>query len=86
MFSSEKRKEIRQRTLKGARIAFNSGRSTVTCTLRNLSAHGARLQVESVVGIPPTFDLIIGENRPRPCRVVWRTLKELGVAFEAPPC
>jgi hypothetical protein len=49
--------------------------------VRNMSLSGARLQVTSVVGIPNTFDLLIGRAEPRPCRVAWRTLKELGVEF-----
>jgi hypothetical protein len=46
-----------------------------------VSSRGAKLQVNSVVGIPDTFDLMIDGNSRQPCRVVWRTLKELGVQF-----
>lgn len=80
--ASEGRAAQRHRTLKGARIVFNAGRSTIDCTVRNLSATGAKLDVTSVVGIPNSFDLLVGEQ-PRPCRVVWRSLKQLGVEFEA---
>jgi|SRR5687768_16913931 hypothetical protein len=83
--SEERRSDVRNRTLYGARIAFNGGRSTINCTVRNMSLSGARLQVTSVVGIPNTFDLLIGDREPRPCRVTWRTLKELGVEFTARP-
>ena len=61
---------------------FNGGRSTFDCTVRNLSSKGAKLQVSSVVGIPGTFDLQLQGNSRQPCRVSWRTLKELGVSFE----
>ena len=71
----------RRKTLKGARIVFNAGRSTINATVRNVSSRGAKLQVTSVVGIPDTFDLLIDGNGSQPCRVVWRTLKELGVEF-----
>lgn len=71
----------RRTTLKGGRIAFNGGRSTIDCTIRNLSAKGAKLQVSSVVGIPDTFDLLLEGASRQPCRVIWRTLKELGVEF-----
>ena len=83
--SPERRSDVRNRTLYGARIAFNAGRSTINCTVRNMSQSGARLQVTSVVGVPNTFDLLIGDRDPRPCRVTWRTLKELGVEFTAQP-
>lgn len=73
----------RQKTLKGARIVFNEGRSTIDCTIRNLSPGGAKLLVTSVVGVPNSFDLVMANGERRACRVAWRALKELGVAFEA---
>jgi hypothetical protein len=78
---SENRQAQRRTTLKGGRIAFNAGRSTIDAKVRNLSAKGAKLQVTSVVGIPDTFDLLLEGHSRQPCRVVWRTLKELGVEF-----
>jgi hypothetical protein len=77
----EARLDQRRPTLKGGRIVFNAGRSTINCTVRNLSSKGAKLQVTSVVGIPDTFDLLLEGAARQPCRVVWRTLKELGVQF-----
>jgi hypothetical protein len=78
---TDNRDTQRRRTLKSGRIVFNAGRSTIDATVRNLSAKGAKLEVSSVVGIPDTFDLLLEGNTRQPCRVVWRTLKELGVAF-----
>lgn len=76
------RRTIARRTmLKGGRIVFNAGRSTIDCTVRNLSGKGAKLLVNSVVGIPETFDLVLGDHSKQPCRVKWRALKELGVEF-----
>ena len=66
---------------KGGRIVFNAGRSTIDCTVRNLSPRGAKLQVTSVIGIPDTFDLLLDGHARQPCRVAWRSLKELGVSF-----
>jgi len=61
---------------------FNHRRSVIDCTVRNLSTHGASLQVESRVGIPDTFDLLIdGETLPHRCRVAWQTGNRMGVAF-----
>ncbi len=80
---SENRQTQRRTTLKGGRIVFNAGRSTIDCKVRNLSSKGAKLLVSSVVGIPETFDLLLEGNSRQPCRVVWRTLKELGVEFRA---
>lgn len=82
--SSDNRTAPRHRTLKGGRIIFNAGRSTIDCQIRNLSSRGAKLEVTSVVGIPNTFDLMIGaDGTLQSCRVAWRTLKELGVEFQS---
>jgi hypothetical protein len=78
---SENRQAPRRTILKGGRIVFNAGRSTIDCKVRNLSSKGAKLLVSSVVGIPATFDLMVDGHSRQPCRVVWRTLKELGVEF-----
>ena len=78
---TDNRGNQRRKTLKGARIVFNAGRSTINATVRNVSSRGAKLQVTSVVGIPDTFDLLLDGHARQPCRVVWRTLKELGVEF-----
>ena len=78
---SEKRGVQRRTTLKGAKIVFNAGRSTIDCTVRNLSSTGAKLLVSSVVGIPDTFDLLLDGHSKQPCRVKWRRLKEIGVEF-----
>jgi hypothetical protein len=77
----DNRQSQRRTTLKGGRIVFNAGRSTIDCKVRNLSSKGAKLQVVSVVGIPDTFDLMLEGHSRQPCRVAWRSLKELGVEF-----
>ena len=69
----------RRKTLKSGRVVIN-GRSTIDCTVRNLSRSGAKLEVTSVVGIPDAFQLQV-DGQTQTCRVVWRRLKELGVEF-----
>lgn len=81
--TTENRQTQRRQILKGGRIVFNAGRSTIDTRIRNLSGKGAKLQVSSVVGIPDTFDLLLEGHSRQPCRVVWRTLKELGVQFRS---
>jgi hypothetical protein len=71
----------RRTTLKGGKIAFNGGRSTIDCAVRNLSGKGAKLQVSSVIGIPDTFELLLPNTLRQPCRVIWRKTKEIGVEF-----
>jgi len=66
-------------TAKGA--SFNCTAS-IDCCVRNLSPLGACLQVESPVGIPDDFVLVIGsDHAAHPCHVIWRIGTRLGVEF-----
>jgi hypothetical protein len=77
------RRSLRRKILKGGSISFGGG--VITCTVRNLSATGAALEVTSPVGVPETFTLVLEmEHTKRPCQVVWRKEKRLGVRFLAP--
>jgi PilZ domain len=78
----ERRVSHRSRMCRGGKILFNNWRSVLDCTIRNLSPEGACLQVESLVGVPAAFDLLIeGEDAPRPCRLVWQSHQRAGVEF-----
>jgi diguanylate cyclase (GGDEF)-like protein len=75
--------ESNRRTLLAGKIISNFGQSTVDCVVRRSSDHGATIEVESPLGIPKHFHLLIpGEGAPRPCKLVWQSGKELGLAFE----
>jgi hypothetical protein len=79
----EKRLAPRRNTLIPALIVHRGGQARTECIIRNLSDTGAKLELRgSVAAIPNSFDLLTPGHRPHPCRVVWRTLKELGVQFE----
>ncbi len=78
---TENRTAQRRTTLKGGKIVFNAGRSTIDCTVRNLSRDGAKLVVASVVGVPDSFDLLLPNTHRQPCKVIWRKAKEIGVEF-----
>jgi hypothetical protein len=72
----------RHRVLKGGTIAFN-GAAGISCTVRNLSETGAALDVISPVGIPESFMLVVdGNQASKPCHVVWRKEKRIGIAFD----
>jgi len=76
---NENRIGPRKRVLKTGAIEFRGG--VIDCTVRNLSDTGAALSVESPVGIPTEFNLIVSDQVKRMCRVVWRKENRLGVAF-----
>jgi diguanylate cyclase (GGDEF)-like protein len=71
------------RTLLAGRVISNFGQSSIDCVVRRISDHGATITVESPLGIPPHFHLLIpGEGAPRPCKRVWQSGEELGLEFE----
>jgi hypothetical protein len=69
----------RQRVLKAGKIEFGGG--AIDCTVRNISATGAALDVTSPLGIPAQFTLVT-EGNHLPCRIVWRKEKRIGVTFD----
>jgi hypothetical protein len=79
----ERRNEARRRrrALKRARITFKGRCATIDCTVLNLSDLGACLKVESPIGIPDSFDLVLDNAPVRGCRVTWRSATQIGVAF-----
>ena len=77
----ERRKTPRSRTLKSGKIVLNLHSSVVDCTVRNLTDHGALLFVQSLVGIPESFELVLENQAQRDCHVVWRGDNRLGVEF-----
>lgn len=78
---TENRRQQRLRTVRGGKIVFNDGQSVIDCRVRDLSPAGARLIVTTIVGVPDSFVLQIPDRPKKLCRIVWRGLEELGVAF-----
>ena len=75
------RQNPRHRTLKGGSILFGFA-AAIDCVIRNLSVTGACLEVDSSVGIPDDFTLLIKpEHLKRNCRVAWRAARRIGVRF-----
>lgn len=78
----EKRSIPRKRVLKAGTIAFSG--AAIDCTVRNLTASGALLEVESPLGIPRKFVLdIAADPFRRECQVAWIQERRLGVVFVA---
>ena len=77
----ERRTTQRHRVVKGGTIAFDG--NDLACTVRNLSAKGAALDLAGSVSLPPSFMLLIESNQLlRRCRPVWSSDKRIGVAFD----
>jgi hypothetical protein len=77
----ESRIAPRHRVLKAGTIEFGGG--AIDCTVRNVSATGAALDVTSPIGIPDRFVLVLAADRlTHPCHVVWRKERRIGVTFD----
>jgi hypothetical protein len=71
----------RQKVIKAGTISFDG--SGIDCLVRNMSVRGANLEVESQIGIPNSFDLVINaEHSNQHCHIVWRKARRIGVAFD----
>jgi hypothetical protein len=76
-------REVRSRTIIGARALINEGRSSFDCQIRNMSATGARLTFESTLGVPDVFKLEIpSRGQLLYVNVRWRKGTASGVKFE----
>jgi PAS domain-containing protein len=81
---SEQNSTLGSRTLLAGKIISNFGQSSIDCTVRRISDRGATIAIESPLGIPKQFYLLIpGEGAPRPCKLVWQSDRELGLEFES---
>ena len=76
-----KRAMPRRRILKAGSIVFGGG--AIDCTVRNISASGAALEVVSPLFIPDRFKLVVPtDNLNQSCHIVWRAERRIGVAFD----
>jgi hypothetical protein len=80
VFMSESRTAYRYRVLKAGAIECGGA---ISCVVKNISASGASLEVVSALDIPDRLNLSIpAEHFNRPCHVVWRKEKRVGVVFD----
>ena len=81
--TQEKRKARRQTLRHVAWVAPGPG-ELHDCKLSDISASGARIDVEENMTLPDHFMLFLSHNGAarRACRVVWRNAKQIGVKFE----
>ena len=71
----------RHRSFKLGQIKCGTG-TAVPTVVRNFSPTGAVLEINSAIGIPDEFILVIAANPfSRPCRVTWRKPRQIGVEF-----
>jgi hypothetical protein len=80
----EKRKHPRTEINEPAFVS--SGGSVMSCTVRNISAEGAAIDVENPAFVPQYFRLVMAnDSSVRECRIAWIQQKRIGVTFVAMP-
>ncbi len=79
----EKRRHARIRPSgpsRSARIVVDSKTPAITCTIIDISAGGACLEVSDPAAVPRRFELVHGASRKK-CSTVWKARYRLGVIF-----
>jgi hypothetical protein len=76
----EKRKHPRTEIDEPAYVS--SGGSVMSCTVRNISAEGAAIDVENPAFVPSRFRLVMANNaKVYECRVAWIQRNRIGLNF-----
>lgn len=83
---SERRTFGRKQLLKVGVVTLNAGQSTVPCVVRDLSDHGASLQLQSPTALPERFELAVElDGLKTHCQIIRRQVDGVGVRFIDPP-
>jgi hypothetical protein len=81
-----KRVAPRQKTLKSAKVVQLTKWLIVDCTVRDISATGAKLQCKDQVSVPNEMRfLMVSDNTIRQAKVVWRRDDLIGIEFTSEP-
>jgi PilZ domain len=78
----EARAAPRERAFLKARVSYNDGAISMSCTVVQISPSGARLNFDSIVSLPEIFDIEV-PHKSIACRakLVWRDRTLAGVEF-----
>lgn len=76
----EKRKYPRTEVDEPAYVS--SGGSVMICTVRNVSAEGAAIDIDNPAFVPPRFRLVMANGASvRECQVAWIQRNRIGLTF-----
>lgn len=81
---SDHRAATRHHTQRTGIVEFDNGSGSiisVPCTIRDVSATGARLQLNSSAWVPEQFSVIFTSGLRKACRLAWRRDRLIGSAF-----
>ncbi len=74
----------RRRTLSAGKIIYGDGAYTCDCTIREISASGARIGIAGAIVVPKTF-VLIDQKRGTAfeAELIWRNATQAGLRFHA---
>ena len=76
----EKRKHPRTEVNEPAYVS--SGGSVMSCTVRNISAEGAAIDIDNPAFVPARFRLVMAsDSSVRECQVAWIQRNRIGLTF-----
>lgn len=82
---SDHRAATRHHTQRTGIVEFDNGTGSIVsvpCTIRDVSASGARLALNSSAWVPEQFSVIFTSGLRKDCRLAWRKERLIGGAFE----
>ena len=80
MKPKKQHREVRRVRHQSARIALN-GEPTADCAIMDISKRGAKIVADGTCVIPAQFELAFVHGERKPCEVIWRRGRMLGVKF-----
>jgi PilZ domain len=79
---ADRRKAPRLRSLLSGTIVFDDHNSTMDCTVRNVSAWGAKIMLPDAFRVPDEFNLVIPHHdQTHRAKVIWRKGESAGLAL-----
>jgi hypothetical protein len=80
---AERRPERRKRSLLGGLVVYSEGRHSFVCTIRNMTAKGARIAFANGQSPPSSFVLVnLRDHLVHKAHIIWASATEAGLALE----
>ncbi|MFB9265658.1 PilZ domain-containing protein [Bradyrhizobium erythrophlei] len=78
----DRRHDARDKVLYGGVAEIKERGSTMDCVVRNISEHGACVEIAPTAKLPPEMNLTIArKGRSFLARLIWRQANKVGLAF-----
>jgi hypothetical protein len=85
MFEPKRQRDIRKKRNHGAWVTFDDDIRSYECHVLDVSPGGAKLAADIDAGVGTSFRLSVAPRSlvRKPCKVIWRRGRQIGVKFTA---